>query len=670
MIPALGIFGLTLIIYILTLSRSVYYGDSGEFITIAKTLGIAHPPGYPLYTMLAHLFTYLPFGNLPFKVNLFSAVTSSLTAVVVYFICLKLTKNRLASASASLFLAFSYLFWLYSLVADSYALNSLFIALLILISLYLFENPQSKKLIFLLSFVLGLSLTHHPTILFLAPAFVLLLVYISPKQILKLNILLPAILLFVLGLLPYLYLPIRAAQNPPLTWGDPDTVGRFLHHVLRKDYGTFAVGAGAYYKPYNFEVLAFYFSSITAHFAFIGPLLVLAGAILYPKNKQFFFLLLAFVFLGPILIFLTRLQITGNIDAKGAIQELFTVSYVILGIFIGLGLSEILQRAPGVLKRPTHIIALIFLVPLILNFPKVDQNKNFIFEDYGRQTFEILPQNSVVFVFGDRLSMISKYLQVAEGKRPDLKIINITLLPDDWYKENLKKFHPDFSFPYDKFQPLKLSEIDAGEIICQELIGKYPVFIENRTKGFDPANNKNCTNRPYKNLWELKPKDYKLTTEYLTSEYQNFWQPQIAQLSSKEPYDIRTKAVLLYSWSQPLTYLGVFLDENFNQKDKAYQIYQDAFSISPDNAIALYLSARKYLAQKDYETAEKIEKQALEINPTLPEPYRILGLMYLDVKKDKKTALAYFNNYLKYNPDEPKESQIRKLVARLKKETQ
>src|SRR3990167_2908547 len=138
MIPALGIFGLTLIIYILTLSRSVYYGDSGEFITIAKTLGIAHPPGYPLYTMLAHLFTYLPFGNLPFKVNLFSAVTSSLTVVIVYFACLKLTKNRLASVSASLFLAFSYLFWLYSLVADSYSLNSLFISFIILISIHLF----------------------------------------------------------------------------------------------------------------------------------------------------------------------------------------------------------------------------------------------------------------------------------------------------------------------------------------------------------------------------------------------------------------------------------------------------------------------------------------------------------------------------------------------------
>ena len=97
LIAALGIFGSTLIVYILTLSRSVYFGDSGELIAAAYTLGIAHPPGYPLYTMLAHLFTYLPFGTLAFRVNLFSAVTSSLTVVVIYFICLKLTSNRLAS---------------------------------------------------------------------------------------------------------------------------------------------------------------------------------------------------------------------------------------------------------------------------------------------------------------------------------------------------------------------------------------------------------------------------------------------------------------------------------------------------------------------------------------------------------------------------------------------
>src|SRR3989338_10472319 len=144
----------TLTFYILTLSRSVYFGDSGEFIAVAKTLGIAHPPGYPLYTMLAHLFTYLPFGNLPFKVNLFSAVSSSLTVVVVYFICLKLTKNRLAAISASLFLAFSCLFWLYSLVAEVFSLHALFVTLIILVSISIFENPKNLKLFYLLSLLL------------------------------------------------------------------------------------------------------------------------------------------------------------------------------------------------------------------------------------------------------------------------------------------------------------------------------------------------------------------------------------------------------------------------------------------------------------------------------------------------------------------------------------
>src|SRR3972149_12223586 len=175
------LFAFTLTIYILTLSRSVYFGDSGEFITAAATLGIAHPPGYPLYTMLAHLFTYLPFGNLAFRVNLFSAVTSSLTAVVVYLICLKLTKNRIAAISASLFLAFSYLFWLYSLVAEVFSLNALFVALIILISLFIFENPQSKRLFYLLFFVFGLALTNHHTIVLLVPALVFLVLATNPK---------------------------------------------------------------------------------------------------------------------------------------------------------------------------------------------------------------------------------------------------------------------------------------------------------------------------------------------------------------------------------------------------------------------------------------------------------------------------------------------------------
>src|SRR3989344_5451860 len=235
LIPALGIFGSTLIVYILTLSRSVYFGDSGELIAVARTLGIAHPPGYPLYTMIAHLFTYLPFGNLAFRVNLFSAVTSSLTIVVVYFICLKLTKNRLASISASLFLAFSYLFWLYSLVAEVFSLNNLFVALIILIAIYIMGNPKNIKLFYLLSFVFGLALTNHHTILLLIPALLFLILTTNPKLFLQPKFLLLALFFFLLGLAPYIYLPIRDNQNPTIALGAADNIGRFFHHVLRRD---------------------------------------------------------------------------------------------------------------------------------------------------------------------------------------------------------------------------------------------------------------------------------------------------------------------------------------------------------------------------------------------------------------------------------------------------
>src|SRR3989338_574192 len=333
LIAALGIFGSTLIVYILTLSRSVYFGDSGEFIAVAKTLGIVHPPGYPLYTMLAHLFTYLPFGNLAFRVNLFSAVTSSLTVIVVYFICYKLTKNRLASASASLFLAFSYLFWLYSLVAEVFSLNNLFVALIILISLHIFENPQGKKLFYLLAFVFGLALTNHHTILFLTPALIFLVLATNPKLLTQPKFLLPASFFFLLGLLPYIYLPVRASQNPVLNWGDPTTLQRFLDVLLRREYGTLSLSAGVGVNPFTISPLIFYLISSFWQFAAVGAILALLGiTAIYTQNKKaFIFLLLAYLFIGPVFVFLTKTS-PDNVGIAGGIERLFLASYVFFPI--------------------------------------------------------------------------------------------------------------------------------------------------------------------------------------------------------------------------------------------------------------------------------------------------------------------------------------------------
>src|SRR5438045_7093903 len=106
------------ILYFFTAARDIVVGDSPELITAAKTLGVPHAPGYPLFTMLGHLFSVLPFGSIPFRVNLLSVACDALAVGVIYLAALRLTKSKLAAATAALLLAVNPNFWVWSLAAE------------------------------------------------------------------------------------------------------------------------------------------------------------------------------------------------------------------------------------------------------------------------------------------------------------------------------------------------------------------------------------------------------------------------------------------------------------------------------------------------------------------------------------------------------------------------
>src|SRR6202045_5456442 len=93
------------ILYFLTAARDIVVGDTPELITAAVTLGVPHPPGYPLFTMLGHLFSLLPFGPVPFRVNLLAVTCDALTVAVIFFTALRLSRSRPAAAIAALILA-------------------------------------------------------------------------------------------------------------------------------------------------------------------------------------------------------------------------------------------------------------------------------------------------------------------------------------------------------------------------------------------------------------------------------------------------------------------------------------------------------------------------------------------------------------------------------------
>src|SRR5262249_52402223 len=98
-----------------------YTLDSAELPIGAVTLGFVHSPGYPLYLIIAHLFTLLPFGDVAYRVNLFSALSLALSAPILYCLLHELIKKRWIAFCTTLIFMWSYYVWGSGLVSEIYA---------------------------------------------------------------------------------------------------------------------------------------------------------------------------------------------------------------------------------------------------------------------------------------------------------------------------------------------------------------------------------------------------------------------------------------------------------------------------------------------------------------------------------------------------------------------
>ena len=201
--------------------------DSPMLQAEVSVLGVGHPTGYPTYMMLTHLFTYLPFGDPAYRVNLASAVYGVAAVLVVYLTGLRLGGRAVAAAAGALAFGLSDTFWSQAVIAEVYTLEALLVALVIL-SVLLWRDRRDNRYLLISAFLVGLSLTHHLTSVLLVPA-VLAFVFLTDRGVFsRTGLMLKSLGLFLLGLLPLLYLPIRALMHAPLNEADPSTPWRFL----------------------------------------------------------------------------------------------------------------------------------------------------------------------------------------------------------------------------------------------------------------------------------------------------------------------------------------------------------------------------------------------------------------------------------------------------------
>ena len=243
----------TFLLYLFTLTPSLSAGDNGELTTAAYFLGVGHAPGYPFYTLMSKLFTYIPFGNIAWRTNLFSGTCGAIAMIFFYLIMVKvLGQNRIErgfspvvhipALLASVAFAISDNMWAQATMAEVYSLNILQVASMLLILVYWFEAVwqhvdddvpyYGNKYLMAFGFLYGVALAnHHVTLPFaFAPLlFIAIVLFLVHKDRYIENIETPFISIFVFLVLlfiggfgyyrfimnyeAYLYFPPGVASN-------------------------------------------------------------------------------------------------------------------------------------------------------------------------------------------------------------------------------------------------------------------------------------------------------------------------------------------------------------------------------------------------------------------------------------------------------------------------
>ncbi|MCK5567542.1 MAG: DUF2723 domain-containing protein, partial [Actinomycetia bacterium] len=170
---------LPFIFYLLTLERKLIGGDTSWYALKIPKMEVFVPTGYPTFSMLSKLFTYLPINDMAYRLNLFSAVFGALTILFLFLAAYRLTRNEPVSLLSSLCFAFVFPFWNIANRLEFDTLNSFFVVLVIF-SAVLYQQKLKRSYLYFFFFALGLTLTNHPIAFFIAPAFLIFVIIARP----------------------------------------------------------------------------------------------------------------------------------------------------------------------------------------------------------------------------------------------------------------------------------------------------------------------------------------------------------------------------------------------------------------------------------------------------------------------------------------------------------
>ena len=431
-VPSAIVGAVALAVYVRTLLPGLAFGDWGEMQTVPHVLGVAHPTGYPTYIVVSWLAHLVPVGSIAFRANLLSAVLVASALGVTVAILLRLGTRPAIATGAALLLGAVGTVWAAATVAEVNPLHLLFVALLLHRALVWEEHRRPRDLI-LGGLLLGLALGNHLLILFVVPFVVLFVVWVGRREIAASpRVLAGAVAAGVIGASVYLYIPIAAAQDPPLPYNHPVTPDAVLWLVSGAQFrGQFAF--------LSVSGLSEFAGSLPALWQLLGeratplvPVLGVLGLVLLIRRRPAFGLICAAILVTNLYIWATYLRL----------EHYLLVPWLVLALGAGVALESAARalqaRAPSGLAtlgvgRLIGAMTLALAMGLaVTNWPAADRSGDRSADTFVDAILAALPPDAAILSEWDASTPLWHARYVLD-RGPDILIVDDTnIVYDGW----------------------------------------------------------------------------------------------------------------------------------------------------------------------------------------------------------------------------------------------
>lgn len=443
---AVAAFGLPFLLYLRTLAPTIYNLDSAELTTAVATNGLIRATGYPLYLVLGKVWSFLPLGDMGYRLNLFSAFCGALTIFLADRILRRLQVSGWARLGALGLLATAPFFWALSLIAEVYTLHTALMAGVILALLWWGERPSPWRLA-LPVFLLALSMGNHAATLLLLPGCVWYVLARQRQTVLQPRSWATVVAGLLLGGSVFLLLPWRYGANPVFNYaGTYDAAGVFHPVNLQTWHGFWWLVTGKTFAGQMFGYsLADVWGEVQQYGAELWTAFLVIG--IGPGVLGLFRLFRRDWRLGGMLLLMFLANAVFYINYRVVDKAtMYLPTYLVWAIWLGVGYQTLMQwgaemkagpavaggrRRAWLLSSPVTLLrlgmALAVCAAIAWNWNRVDKSDDWSTREQSEAILALVEPDALIFGWWDTVPGL-QYLQLVEGQRPDVEVINRFLI--------------------------------------------------------------------------------------------------------------------------------------------------------------------------------------------------------------------------------------------------